>query len=438
VPLAASANPGYSFANWTATAGTLAAPSSASTTITVTAPATVTANFNVNVTINSSPTGLSFTVTGPGCAPGTYSSSQTLGWTPGSSCTVAFSTPQAGPAGTRYAFSQWENSSTNPSRSITAPTTATTYTASFQTQYLLTTQVSPSSVYGSISPATEYVNAGAIVSVGESANLGYAFTGYSGALSGSTSPQNLTVNAPSTVTATFVALPDVAIVKSHGGVNFAQGQLSATYSLAVGNNGPGATSGTVTVTDTLPTGLTLVSMSGTGWTCGAPNAANVCTRSDSLGSGGTYQTITVTVNVAANAAASVTNTATVSAAGDYNLSNNTSNDVTTINPIVNVSSQVSVTQSGFGVNRVTGYWSATLTVKNTGTTQINGPIQVELTNLSSNAAMTNYTGTFNLSPYITVSSGALAAGASATVTISFTNPSNGSITYTPVTVSGIL
>jgi len=146
----------------------------------------------------------------------------------------------------------------------------------------------------------------------------------------------------------------------------------------------------------------------------------------------------VTVNVAANAAASVTNTATVSAAGDYNLSNNTSNDVTTINPIVNVSSQVSVTQSGFGVNRVTGYWSATLTVKNTGTTQINGPIQVELTNLSSNAAMTNYTGTFNLSPYITVSSGALAAGASATVTISFTNPSNGSITYTPVTVSGIL
>jgi hypothetical protein len=77
-----------------------------------------------------------------------------------------------------------------------------------------------------------------------------------------------------------------------------------------------------------------------------------------------------------------------------------------------------------------------MTITNTGSTPINGPIQVELTSLSSNATMTDFTGTFNGSPYITVSSGALAAGASASVTIQFQNPSNGSITFTPVTVVG--
>ena len=109
---------------------------------------------------------------------------------------------------------------------------------------------------------------------------------------------------------------------------------------------------------------------------------------------------------------------------------------TTLPGFNNVSGQVSVTQTGFALNRATGLWSATVTVTNTGSRPISGPIQLELTNLSSNATMTNYTGTFNLSPYITVSSGALAAGASASVIIQFQNPSSGSITFAPVTVVG--
>jgi hypothetical protein len=52
----------------------------------------------------------------------------------------------------------------------------------------------------------------------------------------------------------------------------------------------------VTVTETLPAGLTLVAMTGTGWTC----ASNVCTRSDALAAGASYPAITVTVNVAVN------------------------------------------------------------------------------------------------------------------------------------------
>jgi len=109
-----------------------------------------------------------------------------------------------------------------------------------------------------------------------------------------------------------------------------------------------------------------------------------------------------------------------------------------ISHATDVSSQVSITQAGFTRNHFTGLWSATMTVKNTSGSAINGPIQVVLTNLSSNATMANNTGMHNGSPYITVltTTGALAAGGSVSVPIQFTNPSNGFITYTPVTYSG--
>ena len=49
--------------------------------------------------------------------------------------------------------------------------------------------------------------------------------------------------------------PDLGIAKTHAG-NFTQGQTGATYAIAVSNVGTGPTSGLVTVTDTLPAGLT--------------------------------------------------------------------------------------------------------------------------------------------------------------------------------------
>ena len=44
---------------------------------------------------------------------------------------------------------------------------------------------------------------------------------------------------------------NLAINKSHTG-NFTRGQVGATYTVAVSNTGPDATSGQVTVTDALP------------------------------------------------------------------------------------------------------------------------------------------------------------------------------------------
>jgi uncharacterized repeat protein (TIGR01451 family) len=108
-------------------------------------------------------------------------------------------------------------------------------------------------------------------------------------------------------------LPALNIAKSHTG-NFMQGQDGATYQITVSNSaGAGTTSGTVTVTETVPSGLTLESMAGTGWSC--PSGGNICTRSDSLNGGASYLPITVTVDVAAGAQPSLINQVSVSGGG---------------------------------------------------------------------------------------------------------------------------
>jgi len=127
----------------------------------------------------------------------------------------------------------------------------------------------------------------------------------------------------------IIPVADLIIIKSHTG-NFTQGQMFRTYTLLVTNLGPGLTDGTVTVTDTLPAGLTLTTIGGPGWTC-AP-AIVKCTRSDVLAASGSYQPIKLTVNVAGNAQASVTNTATVSGGGELNTANDISSDLTTVSP----------------------------------------------------------------------------------------------------------
>jgi uncharacterized repeat protein (TIGR01451 family) len=118
----------------------------------------------------------------------------------------------------------------------------------------------------------------------------------------------------------------LSITKTHTG-NFVQGQHGATYTVTVSNTASGGpTTGTVTVTETIPSGLTLVSMSGTGWSC----AGGSCSRSDVLAAGSSYPAITVTVNVGSDAPLSVTNSATVSGGGGTDSTNDTATDATTI------------------------------------------------------------------------------------------------------------
>jgi uncharacterized repeat protein (TIGR01451 family) len=115
----------------------------------------------------------------------------------------------------------------------------------------------------------------------------------------------------------------LTVTKSHSG-NFTQGQTEATYIVTVGNTtGAPSTSGQVTLTETVPSGLTLVSMAGTSWACGG----TTCSRSDSLLAGKTYPAITVTVNVGATAASPQINTVSVSGGGSATA---TASDSTTV------------------------------------------------------------------------------------------------------------
>jgi uncharacterized repeat protein (TIGR01451 family) len=122
-------------------------------------------------------------------------------------------------------------------------------------------------------------------------------------------------------------VPDLIVFKTHQG-NFAQGQSGAVYTINASNTGTVPTNGTVTVTDTLPSGLAATAISGAGWACVV--ASLTCTRNDALAAGSSYPAITLTVNVASTAPSSVTNIVTIAGGGEANTSNDTASDPTTI------------------------------------------------------------------------------------------------------------
>ena len=182
--------------------------------------------------------------------------------------------------------------------------------------------------------------------------------------------QTNTANDTATDPTTINQLADLTITKSHVG-NFTQGQVGATYSITATNSGFAATSGTVTVTDTLPAGLTATAISGTGWTCVLGTLT--CTRSDALAAGSSYPVITLTVTVANNAASSVTNSVSVSGGGQTNTSNDTATDPTTINQLADLT----ITKSHVG-NFTQGQVGATysITATNSGFAATSGTVTV--------------------------------------------------------------
>ncbi|HLK64859.1 MAG TPA: BACON domain-containing carbohydrate-binding protein [Bryobacteraceae bacterium] len=141
----------------------------------------------------------------------------------------------------------------------------------------------------------------------------------SSTLTFSVSPNNTNVTRVGTLTVagqTFTVTeagnpPGLNVTKTHTG-NFTPGQTGATYTISISSVSGAPLSGTVTVTDNLPAGLSAVSIAGAGWTC--TQASFSCSRTDIIAPGSSYSPVTVTVNVAANAPSSITNTAVVSGA----------------------------------------------------------------------------------------------------------------------------
>src|SRR5262249_26982497 len=90
----------------------------------------------------------------------------------------------------------------------------------------------------------------------------------------------LTATSTPTLAPSPTATPagvDLSITKSHPGT-FHQGDVGDTYTIVVRNIGAGASSGLVTMQDSLPPGLTATGLSGSGWSCSL--TSKLCSRSD--------------------------------------------------------------------------------------------------------------------------------------------------------------
>ena len=107
--------------------------------------------------------------------------------------------------------------------------------------------------------------------------------------------------------------PLLTLTKTANG-SFVRGS-TGSYTLVVTNSGTAATTGVLTITDTLPTGLTYGSGIGTGWSCSASGQDVTCTYSNALAIGASTQ-VTISVEIALNALSLVTNTAVVGSPND--------------------------------------------------------------------------------------------------------------------------
>jgi hypothetical protein len=292
VPLTATANSGFTFSSWT---GNVASASSASTSITMNAPQSVTANFTVSgvqVMVGTSPAGLSFTVDGTA-----YTSTQTFTWSNGSSHTIATTTPQ-GISGTRYTFSNWSDGGAI-SHSVTAPATATSYTATFNTLYRLNTNVNPNNGGGTVAPVSGFYAPGTVVPLTATANAGFTFNSWTGNVANpADASTTITMSAPEVVTASFV---QTQIKLNPTSISFGTVYLNTHHSQNVTVMNPGT--GTLDIS-----GVSLTTTEGAG-----ASFTNLCGSTVAPGKGCTIEVtftpteiggFSATLNVADNAGGS--------------------------------------------------------------------------------------------------------------------------------------
>ena len=221
--------------------------------------------------------------------------------------------------------------------------------------------------------------------------------------SGSSSGEDVTVTSP-----------DLTLAKTHA-ASFVRGS-TGSYSLTVTNSGTGPTSGTVTLTDTLPAGLVPQSATGTGWSCLVAAQTVTCTRSDVLAAGASYPAVSLTASVSQSAAANVVNTASVSGGGELAAGNDAASDPTAITSSADLGVSQADAPDPVTVGAVETY---TVTVHNGGPSDATG---VMLTDTLPGAA--TYVGAapsqgscVQFAGTLTCSLGSLANGASATVAV---------------------
>ena len=163
-------------------------------------------------------------------------------------------------------------------------------------------------------------------------------------------------------TINVTALADLVVTKSHTGPVAVGGTLA--FTVGVSNAGP-SEARSVTMADTVPTGLTYVSASGSDWTCSAAGQVVTCDLAGPLAPLATAPPITLTVKVGPAAYPKVENTAVGSTTTpESTTTNNTAKDPVTVPPLVDLAIDKAHTGS-FTVGTRGTY---TLTVTNLGPT----------------------------------------------------------------------
>ena len=287
---------------------------------------TTTSNSTMNVclkafTLTTSSTSTSVTVTTnpPGQAIAadntSYTSPHTFTWNVGSTHSIGVTAPPAS-GGTRFAFANWSDSGAQ-THTITTPSTATTYTASLNSQFLLTRNVAPVSsgtIAASPSSTDGYYASGTSVQLTQAAASGYSFDSWSGDASGTTTTVSVTMATPRTVTANFRSAtativttnpPGLAVVVD--GTSYATPKTfswTASSSHTIGATSPQTASGTRSVFANWSDGGAQTH------TISAPAAGGTYTASFS-----TQYLLTVSINPAGSGTVSAT---PASADGYYN------------------------------------------------------------------------------------------------------------------------
>ncbi|MCE1184871.1 MAG: carboxypeptidase regulatory-like domain-containing protein [Rhodocyclales bacterium] len=139
------------------------------------------------------------------------------------------------------------------------------------------------------------------------------------------------------------AIPDLAISKTHTPSSFGDGSSTGAFTISPSNVGSVATSGSISVVDTLPAGLTPTSASGTGWACAIAGQVVTCTSSNVIAATGSGTPITIKVKVGSGLVGNtLVNTAVISGGGEPSgfESNNTATDSVTIVASASVSGHV--------------------------------------------------------------------------------------------------
>jgi uncharacterized repeat protein (TIGR01451 family) len=226
---------------------------------------------------------------------------------------------------------------------------------------------------------------------------------------------------------------DVSITKTGPASVTASSQFS--YTLSVSNSGPN-TASTVIVKDTLPAGVTLVSASGSGWTCVGTTTVT-CTLASNLAAGNA-PTILITVKAPA-AGATLLNSASVSSATpDLGLSNNTSATVqTTVVPVVPPpQADLSITKTGPASVNASSTITYTLSVSNAGpntasNVSVSDTLPGGVTLVSAGGSGWTCVGTTT----VTCTLASLAVGGAPNIVISVTGPAEGTTLANSASVS---